>query len=72
MIIVRIAPNGAVWRRSSNDSGGNCLEVASLPDGLVGIRDSKLDDATGPVVTVAAADWATFQHQLQHGETFAA
>jgi Domain of unknown function (DUF397) len=36
------------WRKSSysSDQGGNCGEVADLPDGGRGVRDSK--DPAGP------------------------
>lgn len=34
------------WNRSTySDAGGNCLEVAVLPDGRVGVRDSKAPEA---------------------------
>ena len=40
---------GLSWIKSSfSFSNGNCVEVASLPDGGVGVRDSK--DQSGPVL----------------------
>jgi Domain of unknown function (DUF397) len=39
---------GCRWRKSSYSAGGNCLEMALLPDGAFGVRNS--DD---PAHTVA-------------------
>jgi Domain of unknown function (DUF397) len=45
-----------VWRKSSYSGGSsedlNCVEVASLPTGIIGIRDSK--NPAGPHVAVPA------------------
>jgi len=36
----------AEWRKSTfSTSGGNCVEVAYLRDGRVGVRDSKCHEA---------------------------
>lgn len=47
------------WFKSSysNDSGGNCVEVALCPH-AIHIRDSK--NSTGAVVTVSDAAWSAF------------
>ncbi|MET8580382.1 DUF397 domain-containing protein [Streptomyces collinus] len=47
------------WFRSSysNDSGGECVEVAPTP-GRIHIRDSKNPD--GPRLTVSPGAWAGF------------
>ncbi|TMQ90211.1 DUF397 domain-containing protein [Actinomadura soli] len=52
------------WRRSSkcNDSG-HCVEVASLSDGGVAIRDSVRPE--GPKIMVSSADWAAFTAVLR-------
>ena len=52
------------WRRSSrsNTQGGNCVEVATLPDRVL-IRDSK--DPDGPRLAVPAAEWRTFLRTLR-------
>jgi Domain of unknown function (DUF397) len=49
------------WIKSSysSGSGGNCVEVATLPDGSRMIRDSK--NPTGPVITVSAREWQAFR-----------
>jgi len=35
----------AAWRTSSFSSGGDCVAVAQLPDGTIGIHDSKNPEA---------------------------
>jgi hypothetical protein len=48
------------WRKASlsGSQGGNCVEVAELPDGNRLVRDSKRpDDARLPV---SAANWRAF------------
>ena len=49
------------WVKSSlSFSNGNCVEVAGLPGGQIGVRDSK--DVTGPVLSFTpgngALSWA--------------
>jgi hypothetical protein len=40
------------WRKSSHStSSGECVEVAALPSGAVGVRDSKNPD--GPRLTLS-------------------
>ncbi|MCP2338619.1 DUF397 domain-containing protein [Actinomadura rupiterrae] len=54
----------ARWRKSShsNGSGGECVEVASVPT-TVAIRDSK--NPTGPAIALAPADWHRLVHQIK-------
>jgi Domain of unknown function (DUF397) len=34
------------WRKSSfSDAGGNCVQMAALPDGRVAVRNSRAPDA---------------------------
>ncbi|MFE5855177.1 DUF397 domain-containing protein [Streptomyces sp. NPDC056500] len=49
----------SAWFKSShsNDSGGNCLEIAQLTP-RVGIRDSKRKQ--GPALTVPSTAWHKF------------
>jgi Domain of unknown function (DUF397) len=48
----------AAFRKSSYSSyNGACVEVAGLPGGLVGVRDSR-DASRGRVLVVGAAAWA--------------
>lgn len=55
------------WRRSSHSGDqGNCVEVARLADGRIGVRDSKHPDA-GTLV-FAAAEFGGFIRSLRTGE----
>jgi hypothetical protein len=55
------------WRKSSysGNGGGDCVEVASLPD-VVAVRDSK--DRNGPALGFAADAWAAFVSGIKLGE----
>jgi len=49
----------APWVKSSfSFANGNCVEVAELPGGWIGIRDSR--DPGGPVLRFTRAGWAAF------------
>jgi hypothetical protein len=51
------------WRRSSySGNGGNCVEVAALPDTLA-VRDSK--DKSGPVLRFTAESWRAFTETIK-------
>ncbi|ONH24992.1 DUF397 domain-containing protein [Pseudofrankia asymbiotica] len=56
------------WRKSSysGGTGGNCVEVAVLPDGGRAVRDSK--DPGGSVLRFTAAEWAAFLAGARDGE----
>jgi hypothetical protein len=55
------------WVKSSlSFSNGNCLEVADLPDGKVGVRHSK--HAGGPVLRFTPAEWQAFLGGVRQGE----
>ncbi|MBF6225642.1 DUF397 domain-containing protein [Nocardia abscessus] len=59
--------SGASWFKSSfSESNGQCVEVAHLNDGTVGMRDSK--NPTGPALTFAPAAWDTFLSGTKDGE----
>ena len=59
--------SGAYWAKSSLSlSNGNCVEVASLPDGEIGVRDSK--DANGPVLRFTLGEWSAFLGGVRNGE----
>ncbi len=52
-------PGSPRWKKASASyANGDCVEVASLPDGRVGIRDSK--DPDGPVLRFSAGEWLAF------------
>jgi len=57
-----------VWRKSSHSggTGGNCVEVAVLPDGGRALRDSK--DPAGPVLRFTSAEWGAFVAGARDGE----
>jgi hypothetical protein len=58
---------GLDWMKSSlSFSNGNCVEVASLPDGEIGVRDSK--DSEGPVLRFTPAEWHAFVGGVHNGE----
>jgi hypothetical protein len=58
----------AVWRKSSwSAANGSCVEVATLRDDLVGVRDTK-DREKGPVLVFGQFDWNAFLHGVKHGE----
>ena len=50
---------GATWRKSSHSNGAtNCVEVALLPDGTIGVRHSRRPDAE--VIVYSRAEWTAF------------
>ncbi|MEV7007837.1 DUF397 domain-containing protein [Streptosporangium sp. NPDC051022] len=58
----------AVWRKStlSGPDGGNCVEVARLPGGRRGVRDSK--NPTAPALILTPAKWHTFVDGIKNGD----
>lgn len=51
--------SGATWRKSSLSNGAtNCVEVALLADGSVGVRHSRRPD--GAVIVYSRSEWAAF------------
>lgn len=56
----------ARWIKSSlSFSNGNCVEVASLSDGAIGVRDSK---DPGPVLRFTSDEWTAFLGGVRNGE----
>ncbi|MFQ6328738.1 DUF397 domain-containing protein [Nocardia sp. CWNU-33] len=56
-----------VWFKSSRSDGSrNCVEVAFLPNSLVGVRDSK--NPSGPALTFTAVEWSAFTSAATRGE----
>lgn len=58
--------SGQPWFKSSLSESGNCTEVANLPDGTVGVRNSKNPD--GPVLAFTPAEWHAFLSGVRNGE----
>jgi hypothetical protein len=55
------------WIKSSlSFSNGNCVQVASLPGGHIGVRDSK--NPHGPVLQFTPAEWRAFLAGTRRGE----
>jgi hypothetical protein len=61
-------PDSALsWIKSSlSFSNGNCVEVASLRGGEIGVRDSK--DSAGPVLRFTSDEWDAFVGGVRNGE----
>jgi Domain of unknown function (DUF397) len=55
------------WIKSSlSYANGNCVEVASLPGGTIGIRNSR--DVTGPVLAFTPDEWHAFLGGVRNGD----
>ena len=55
----------AAWRKSSwSAMNGNCVEIAGLGGGIIGVRDSK-DAGAGPVLLFGQTAWRTFIDDLK-------
>ena len=62
-------PSGASphWIKSSlSFSTSNCVEVADLSDGGIGVRDSK--DPAGPILRFTPGEWRAFVGGVHNGE----
>lgn len=59
--------DNVTWRKSSytGSNGGNCVEVAELPDDRLAVRDSK--DPDGPKLTFTRDEWRTFTAAVKAG-----
>lgn len=64
---MKVDLSGAQWFKSSRSSGQKeCVEVAFLGCGHVGIRDSK--NPTGPALVFAPGEWDAFTAGVTDGE----
>jgi hypothetical protein len=56
------------WRKSrrSGPQGGNCVEIAHLPDGQVAMRNSRYPG--GPALLFTRTEWDAFLEGAQDGE----
>jgi hypothetical protein len=61
------AQSDSPWIKSSfSYANGDCVEVASLADGQIGVRDSK--HSAGPVLRFTSSEWKAFVSGVQNGE----
>ena len=59
--------SGSSWVKSSlSFANGNCVEVADLPGGAIGVRNSR--DAEGPVLRFTSDEWHAFLGGVRNGE----
>ncbi|MFQ6393949.1 DUF397 domain-containing protein [Nocardia sp. KC 131] len=59
--------SGARWFKSTRSSGTkDCVEVAHLDDGSVGVRDSK--NPGGPALVFTPGEWDAFTGGVTDGE----
>jgi Domain of unknown function (DUF397) len=59
--------SGSHWIKSSlSFSNSNCVEVADLPDGEIGVRHSK--DPKGLVLRFTSDEWHAFLGGVRKGE----
>ena len=55
------------WVKSSlSYANGNCVEVADLPEGEIGVRNSR--HAEGPVLRFTPDEWRAFLGGVRNGE----
>ncbi|WP_280239318.1 DUF397 domain-containing protein [Nocardia abscessus] len=57
---------GAVWFKSAYSGTKDCVEVAHLEGGMVGVRDSK--NPTGPALVFTPGEWDAFTAGVNDGE----
>lgn len=60
--------HGIRWIKSgrSGSTGGNCVEMAFLPDGQVAVRNSRQPD--GPALVFTSAEWTAFVGGARDGD----
>ncbi|MET8871786.1 DUF397 domain-containing protein [Nocardia sp. NPDC004604] len=57
----------AKWFKSGRSaSGKDCVEVAHLAEGMVGVRDST--NPTGPALVFTPSEWDAFTAGIHNGE----
>ena len=59
--------SGLYWIKSSlSYANGNCVEVATLPGGEIGVRNSR--NSAGPVLRFTPDEWHAFLGGVRNGE----
>ncbi|NAS22552.1 DUF397 domain-containing protein [Herbidospora sp. NEAU-GS84] len=61
-----MSTQNVVWKKSTLSTAGNCVEVACLEEGRVGVRDSK--DQSGPALFFTKSEWQAFIGGVKRGE----
>jgi hypothetical protein len=65
--MMRILGGSMQWIKSSlSYANNNCVEVADLPEGGVGVRNSR--DREGPVLRFTSDEWDAFLGGVRNGE----
>jgi hypothetical protein len=60
-------PSGLRWIKSSlSFANGNCVEVADLPDGGIGVRNSR--NPEGAILRFTPGEWHAFLGGAKNGE----
>jgi hypothetical protein len=55
------------WRTSSYSSyNGNCVEVADLTGGQIGVRDTK--NRSGELLRLSPPEWTSFVESVRNGD----
>lgn len=63
----RAESSGPHWVKSSlSFANGDCVEVATLADGHIGVRHSQ--SAEGPILRFTSAEWSAFIGGVRNGE----
>ena len=58
---------GSTWVKSSlSNANGNCVEVSDLPEGTIGVRNSR--DRDGAVLRFTRDEWHAFIGGVHKGE----
>lgn len=60
-------PSSLTWRKSSHSQCGECVEIATLMQSSIVVRDSKNPD--GPRLAYSANEWRSFIQQIKAGES---
>jgi hypothetical protein len=64
---VTVDLSNARWFKSSRSTAGNdCVEIAHLHGGMVGVRDSK--NPAGPALVFTPGEWDAFTGGVTDGE----
>ncbi|HXD24362.1 MAG TPA: DUF397 domain-containing protein [Propionibacteriaceae bacterium] len=56
----------STWRKASASGSTGCIEVTSLADGGIAVRDSK--KPAGPVLSFSRHEWLSFLAGIMSGE----